>query len=108
MIGTTMTTTTGTIAKTAPTGVTWGNSTGSIVSSIAKTTEYRDITGIGATATQTAIKEGCEVYLAWSGRLSSGRARPSRQTHPGRASIRLNSLASNGASFREPSQQDVL
>ena len=43
--------------KTTPTGVTSGNSTGSIGSTTSKGTAFRIITGIGATVIQTAIKE---------------------------------------------------
>jgi hypothetical protein len=46
MLGTNVITTTGTATKTAPTGVTWWHSAGSIVSTTGSTTER---SGIGAT-----------------------------------------------------------
>jgi hypothetical protein len=57
-IGTTVITTTGTITKTAPTGVTWWNSTGVIVPTTGSTTKCSGITGTGATVMRTAINEG--------------------------------------------------
>jgi hypothetical protein len=56
-IGTTVTITTGTIAKTMPIGVTSWFSTGLIGTITGRTTECAGITGIGATLIQTATEE---------------------------------------------------
>jgi hypothetical protein len=76
MIGTTVITTTGTPAKTAPTGVTWRHSTGGIVSTTGSTTERSDTTGIGATAIRTAISKGRERGERLSSLDVSGQRRP--------------------------------
>jgi hypothetical protein len=57
MIGTTVTTTTGTTAKTMLTGSIWENSIGAIASTGDKTAECKDTTGIGATVIQTIINK---------------------------------------------------